>query len=105
VQSAEKPRIRVPLVAASPKQAEQLPPPKEAIAPDEPKAASSGALKGFKNLLSAPVRWLNQSPSDVAKENWYKGNLVEPEQEARVRLKGFVPGSQNSNYHDNHREP
>src|SRR5215468_4204053 len=37
VQSAEKPRIRVPLVAASPKQAEPLPPPKETIAVDEPK--------------------------------------------------------------------
>ena len=78
VQSSEKPRVRVPLVAASPKQAEPLPPPKEAIAPDEPKAASIGALKGFKNLLSAPVRWLNQSPIDVVKETWYKGHLVEP---------------------------
>jgi hypothetical protein len=94
VQSAEKPRIRVPLVAASPKQAEPLPPPKEAIALDEPKAASTSALRVFKNLLSAPVRWLNQSPSDMVKETWYKGNSVGPEQKARVRLEDFVPGSQ-----------
>jgi hypothetical protein len=91
VQSAEKPRIRVPLVAASPKQAEPLPPSKETIALDEPKAASTGALRGFKNLLSAPVRWLNQSPSDVVKETWYKGHLVEPERRHRFGSKTSSP--------------
>jgi hypothetical protein len=94
VQLAEKPRMREPLVAASPKQAEPLAPPKEAIALDETKAAPTGALKGFKNLLSAPVRSLNQSPSDVIKESRLQGSLAEPEQKARVRLKDFVPGSQ-----------
>jgi hypothetical protein len=94
VQLAEKPRIRVPLVAASPKQAEPLAPPEGAIALDEAKAAPTGALKGFKNLLSAPVRWLNQSPNDVIKESWCKGSLAEPKHKARVRLKDFVPGSQ-----------
>ena len=94
VQLAEKPRIRLPLAAASPKQAEPLAPPKEAIALDETKAAPTGALKSFKNLLLAPVRSLNQSPSDVIKESRLQGSLVEPEQKARVRLKDFVPGSQ-----------
>jgi hypothetical protein len=94
VQLAEKPRIRVPLVAASPKQAEPLAPPKEAIALDEAKAAPTNTLKGFKNILSAPVRWLNQSPNDVVKESWLQGSLAESEQKARVRLKDFVPGSQ-----------
>jgi small-conductance mechanosensitive channel len=101
VQTAEKPRSRVRLAAASLKEAEPLAPPIEAIALDEPKAAPSGALEGFKNLLSAPVRWLNQSPGDVVKGS----SLVEPEQKARVRLKDVVPGSQNSNDHDNHRKP
>ena len=82
VQPAEKPRIRVLLAAGSPKQAEVLAPPREAIALDEAKTAPTGGLKGFKNVLSAPVRWLNQSPRDVVKG----GSLVEPEQKARVRL-------------------
>jgi hypothetical protein len=105
VQLAEKPRIRVPLVAASPKQAEPLAPPKEAIALDEAKAAPTNTLKGFKYILSAPVRWLNQSPSDVVKETWYKGHLVEPERRHGFGSKTSSPVLKNSNYHDNHREP
>jgi hypothetical protein len=101
--AAEKPRIRVPLAAGSPKQAELLAPPKEAIALDEPKTARTGGLNGFKNVLSAPVRWLNQSPRDVVKGS----SLVEPEQKARVRLnlKTSSPTLKNSNDYDNHREP
>jgi hypothetical protein len=98
--AAQKPRIRVPLAAGSPKQAGLLAPPKEAIALDEPKTAPTGGRKGFKNVLSAPVRWLNQSPSDVVKG----GSLVEPERKARVRLnlKTSSPTLKNSNNHDNH---
>jgi hypothetical protein len=89
--AAQKPRIRVPLAAGPPKQAGLLTASNEAIALEEPKTAPTGGLNGFKNVLSAPVRWLNQSPRDVVKGS----SLVEPEQKARVRLKDFVSDSQN----------
>jgi hypothetical protein len=81
IQSAEKPRIRVALPSASPKQAEPLPPSKEATALDEPKTAPIGAVKES------------------------EGSLAEPGQKARIRLKQLVSTLKNSAYHDNHREP
>ena len=80
IQSAEKPRIRVPLLS-SPKQTEPLPPARETIALDEPKAAPTGAVKEF------------------------KGSLAEPGEKSRIRLKQLVSTLKNSAYHDNHREP
>jgi hypothetical protein len=68
IQSAEKPRIRVPLPSLS-KQAEPLPPSRNAIALDEPKAVPTGAIKEFKD--SSP----------------------EPGQKPRIRLKEVFPQS------------
>jgi hypothetical protein len=69
IQSAEKPRIRVPLPSSS-KQSEPLPPARETIALDEPKAApTGGALKEF------------------------KGSLAEAGQKPRIRLKQVFPHS------------
>ena len=70
IQSAEKPRIRVPLPSGSPNQAEPLPPARETIALDGPKAApTGGALKEF------------------------KGSLAEAGQKPRIRLKEVFPHS------------
>jgi hypothetical protein len=69
IQSAEKPRSRVPLPSGSPRQAEPLPPSSETIALDEPKAAPTGAVKEF------------------------KGSLAEAGQKPRIRLKQVFPHS------------